>query len=470
MKLSSIEIENYRCFENLTVKLEDDVTVFVGINGSGKSAVLDAIAVALWQIVQANLVWANGQRTYQYRVKQRATLSDSDVRIPSEFDTNARRAPRVGPLDAMQLTVEYAGYRPLRLPGIVEGPIRWTGRQSYRGRNGSRRPKLTTSSEIGDGLRLYFENLWEEIRQEPGANIPLPAVAYYRATRRVSGMPPLGDLFRDVYQRESSYADALDAGTSYAETCLWLYVAENAALRDQSDRGQWGARVVQTISEVIGTAIGNVSKVGFDGTPPELIATLNGTSGGHQLALEQLSDGYRNMIALIIDFARRLAVANPNSPEPLKEPGIMLIDEIELHLHPGWQQTIIPRLRAAFPNTQLIATTHSPQVISTLHRNQVRLLSEDHTIIPLPDDVGTYGVESSQALERVLGVHSRPRQGVTSVKVLDDYLRMIEEGHGTSERAVELRESLERDMGRSEPALIRADMRIRQLKILGAKQ
>ncbi|HML30919.1 MAG TPA: AAA family ATPase, partial [Hyphomicrobium sp.] len=68
------------------------------------------------------------------------------------------------------------------------------------------------------------------------------------------------------------------------------------------------------------------------------------------LEVAQLSDGYRTLLAVVLDFARRLVQANPSFPNPLEAPGILLIDEIELHLHPRWQQTIIPSLQSAFPN------------------------------------------------------------------------------------------------------------------------
>ncbi len=116
------------------------------------------------------------------------------------------------------------------------------------------------------------------------------------------------------------------------------------------------------------------------------------------MELSQLSDGYRNMLALFLDFGRRLVQANPTWPNPLEAPGILLIDEIELHLHPRWQQSVIPSLRSAFPDTQLIVSTHSPAVLTTVLREHIRLLASDHQFERLPDDVGTYGAENSRVL------------------------------------------------------------------------
>jgi predicted ATP-binding protein involved in virulence len=184
--------------------------------------------------------------------------------------------------------------------------------------------------------------------------------------------------------------------------------------------------------------------------------------------LIQLSDGYRNLLALVLDFARRLAQAHPNWPNPLEAPGILLIDEIELHLHPKWQQTVIPNLRAAFPNTQIIAATHSPEVLTTVRRENIHLLGSDHALEQMPADVGTFGAESSRVLQEVFAAYPRPQQ-IETVQQLDEYLALVESRQQDSDRGRELRAALESALGRSDPDLLRADVRISQLKVLGGK-
>ena len=215
----------------------------------------------------------------------------------------------------------------------------------------------------------------------------------------------------------------------------------------------------------------DVEQVFFDDSPPRLKVAFATSHGSPQvLELEQLSDGYRNLLAVILDFARRLAQAHPNWDTPLEAPGILLIDEIELHLHPGWQQSVIPNLRKVFPNTQLIVATHSPQVLTTVRKEQVRCLTAQHDLEPLPADIGTYGTESSYALEMVFGVHTRPKKTVETVGKLEEYLRLVEARQYASEEAQKLRAELEADLGTSDPGLTRADMRIRQLEILAKRR
>ena len=145
-----------------------------------------------------------------------------------------------------------------------------------------------------------------------------------------------------------------------------------------------------------------------------------------------------------------------------------MIDEVELHLHPGWQQRVIPDLLEVFPNTQLIIRTHSPQVLTTIRREHVHFLTAEHKLEPLPDEVGTYGAESGHVDESVFGVHTRPRT-VETVDKLHIYLRMIEDRKHQTDKAKILRSELENDLGSSDPTLKTADMRIRQLTFWGKR-
>ncbi len=126
---------------------------------------------------------------------------------------------------------------------------------------------------------------------------------------------------------------------------------------------------------------------------------------GSPLFLDQLSDGERNLIALSADVARRLAIANPGRPDPLHAEVIVLIDEIELHLHPGLQREVLPRLRATFPNAQFVVSTHSPQVLSSVSGSDVRVL-EHFEVRPLQRE--TWRRDTNRILEAVFGDPGRP--------------------------------------------------------------
>ena len=466
MKLSKVEITYFRCFESLAVDLQPDTNVIVGANGAGKSSVLDAIAIALYELVAAN--GGGGKRQ---RNRQCTALQPTDIYVdPIANDSVIGRKSFVQVRATAMNHYPVAGF-PEKTPTEQPAMIEWTQHVVYH-------PPNSFSYDTGASDRLsplsrYFDAIWQEIRaSEPKALIPLPMVAYYRARRRINGMPELGDIFKSEPSRTEAFSNALDAGASFTSMCQWLYLRENEELRARvNSQGVESAKFsdLHAVRQALKHTIEGVERVYFDGSPPRLMIDLKTPDEALRvLELAQLSDGYRNLIALVLDYARRLVQANQNWPKPLEAPGILLIDEIELHLHPRWQQTVIPNLRSAFPNTQLIVTTHSPAVLTTVRREHIRILGSDHRFESLPEDVGTYGAENSRVLAEVFGTHPRP-QHVETVDKLRTYLRLIEERQHDTEEAQRLKSELESALGKSDPDLQRADLRIRQIGALGKK-
>ncbi len=462
MKLAKIDITYFRCFESLAVKLHPDINVIVGANGAGKSSILDAIAIALYEIVAANGGGGKSQRKMQG-----AALLLTDIYLdPLEKDPLLGRKSFVQ-VRAMASDYYYIDENSFKTLLDEESVLEWTEHITYRP------PTIfsydTSTSERVSELHRYITHLWEEIRKSPQALIPLPVVAYYRATRRMGGMHELGDIFKLDLARDKAFVSALDAGANFTAMCQWFYLRENAELRaninaQNGDSNEFAD--LRAVRQALKLTIEGPERVYFDGSPPRLMVEIrefDGTLRAFELA--QLSDGYRNLLGLVLDFARRLAQANPNWPNPLEAPGILLIDEIELHLHPRWQQQVIPALRAAFPNTQLIVSTHSPAVLTTVRREHIKLLGADHQFEQIPNDVGTYGADNSRVLAEVFGTYSRP-QNIDTVQQLAEYWQAVEAQKHDTVQAKALRQELESALGTSDPDLLRADLRIKQLQFL----
>ena len=182
-----------------------------------------------------------------------------------------------------------------------------------------------------------------------------------------------------------------------------------------------------------------------------------------KLELDQLSDGQRAVLALAADLAWRMAQGNPHLEDPLASEAIVLIDEVELHLHPSWQQRILNDLQRTFRNAQFIVSTHSPQVLTTVEpEHVVELARKDGRIVAGSAAGWTYGAEAGDVLSVVMGVDERPVNDFTEALAL--YRRLVSEGQGESEKAVELRATLER-LSPDDPALARADLEIRQRRL-----
>jgi hypothetical protein len=138
-------------------------------------------------------------------------------------------------------------------------------------------------------------------------------------------------------------------------------------------------------------------------------AALTGAEAAQVLPVSKLSDGYKNTLNIVADIAYRAALLNPNLGAVVLQqtPGVVLIDEIDLHLHPKWQALILSDLRQIFPCMQFIVTTHAPSVVSSVDKAHLRLLSRDAHQAAKPG-VQTYGKDASSVLLAVMGANERP--------------------------------------------------------------
>lgn len=184
--------------------------------------------------------------------------------------------------------------------------------------------------------------------------------------------------------------------------------------------------------------------------------------GNEQFNLDQLSQGEKSLITLIGDIARRLAIANSHSEDPLKESGIILIDEIDLHLHPSWQRLMIPQLTNIFPNCQFIVSTHSPQVVSHTRPESLFLLKNDKAKLTYNKATESYGKNTDRILEDLLGVDARPTKEKRAINKL---YRLIEENK-LDEAKKEI-ENLNKIIIGGDPELVKAEVLIKRKEIIG---
>jgi len=181
------------------------------------------------------------------------------------------------------------------------------------------------------------------------------------------------------------------------------------------------------------------------------------TNHNREMKISQLSDGLKILVFMVSDIAHRLAIANP-ATAPLQGRGIVLIDEIELHLHPRWQREVLPSLRETFPYIQFIVTTHSPQVLSTIRRENIYGISEGKLQRPSGD---SFGRDSGSILEEIMSDKKSP-----IAEMAGQYFRLIERNKHDCTEAAELREEIEKKTTSQNPVLIQADSFIRRKKML----
>ena len=197
--------------------------------------------------------------------------------------------------------------------------------------------------------------------------------------------------------RFDGYRDCLNS--TIQETALIDWIRDQSTVSIHAPRDTVALGVVKN---AITRCMEGAKSVYYDGRYKDLVVLLD--QHGPQL-FKNLSDGQRIMLTLVGDLASRATILNPHLETAAlqKTPGIVLVDELDLHLHPKWQRRVIHDLKATFPSLQFIASTHSPQLIGEAQPEEIRLLDGDETSVP----PRSFGIDSSRVLEEVMGTRSR---------------------------------------------------------------
>ncbi|MEQ1528994.1 MAG: AAA family ATPase, partial [Methylococcales bacterium] len=272
----------------------------------------------------------------------------------------------------------------------------------------------------------------------------------------------------DFYMRLFAYRDCLDPASSYKsfeDWFIWIFESyrEDQIKQAEADLpspidSEWKATiraVQQAINDVLQEETGWHDSEYSISHEKSLI--LNHNQNG-KLKVEQLSDGIRGILAMVGDIAYRCIKLNPHlGLNAAKEStGIVMIDEVDMHLHPSWQQTILGGLTQAFPKIQFIVTTHSPQVISTVSSHQIRILDGDKVYSA---EAGTKGAEASRILKRIFEVEPRPQQD-PNTQLLNQYLDLVYADRWNNQEALAKRKQLDAIYQNNEPELTKADLYI----------
>ena len=404
MKLASVEIENYRAIDSLDLPLDPQMTVLFGPNGCGKTSVLTAIAMALA---------VGAESDYQRLALDRRVGAANDpvirlrgARSPEDEGSGQRRSV------VLHVLTEQMPAYPLSIP--LKHDIS---------------PWELASLGMGVPLARFYD-----INR---------AVVSSLTGREVGSKPDYEQLFEWFHAME------------YRELRARRETGRDEEIGDLSAVRTAICRMLQGVSD---------PRVGMS-DPPRLVVSREGSGSETTLAFEQLSDGYRGVLALAADIARHLARgAAGESTNALHREVVVLIDEIELHLHPAWQQRILTDLTRTFPNAQFIVSTHSPQVLTTVHpKHIVELAIEDGRVVAGAPPISTYGAEAGYVLSGLMGVDQRPDNEFTTL--LAQYMSLIADDRGETDEAVGMRTRLER-LGPGDPALDRADFEIRRRGVL----
>jgi len=391
MKLISINLENYRGVHCLEMPLDNKLTVLTGSNGSGKTTILDAVAILLsWITARTRSLKGSGR-----------SLSEKQIQ-------NGMKAAKISAV------------------GATPQPIHW---QLVKVRPGQKVDITTDMTELKKFILQLRDNITES---DELCSIPL--FAYYPVNRAVLDIP-LRIRIAHNFQLLEAWDNSLTSAANFKAFFEWFRQREDLEnenrtyLESQNKPEGWEFpdRQLNAVRHALSEFLPEFSDFKVRRKPLRMTVFKK----GEELNVEQLSEGEKCMIALVGDLARRLAIANPTSSSPLAGDGIILIDEFDLHLHPLWQRWMLRLLPQIFTNCQFIVTTHSPQAIGEVNAEQLRVLYRNkENQICFKQPAQSYGLSSDEILDEIMLEEGQEEQLARTPKVnqaLHEICKLIDE-------------------------------------------
>lgn len=427
LNIEKLRLRDYRCFESIDIDFHPALTVLIASNGAGKTSILDAIAVAFGPYVGAFDEGAG------------AHFGPNDIRLSRVRETASSEmeyAPK-------GVRLEATGY----IPGSDNALIGDLSTSWSRSLAGPVKAKTT----IKDAKELidYGKRQQEAVRTQ-GVDTVLPLLAYY-GTGRLWQQKKLTDAKLPRTSRTVAYADCLDPASSYKAFVAWFRYwnlnAKEARISAQEHGKPYTPTefdgYIRSVSDAVNTclAVAEWKDISYSFSRDALVAhhAIHG-----ELPVELLSDGIRNMIGMVADIAFRATKLNPQLGHAAarRTPGVVLIDEVDMHLHPEWQQVVLQSLTSAFPELQFIVTTHSPQVLTTVPRENIRIVELDDAgyRVRVPD-FSPLAHESGDALAKVMGTHREPPLPLQ--ESIRQFEQLVRTGQETSPDAQQLKAVLD---------------------------
>ena len=427
MKLKKITLTNFRSYENFEINFNTKLNVIVAENGAGKTTILDAIAIGY------------GAMLTRFPKVKGKTFEESDLK----FDNENRLSP----------------YMRIKLESYND--IIWDRTQA---RNKSKAVKKLIPEAIGLAqLHEFIDGMVESEYEQGYVGYEMPLVMYYGTSRAVLKSPMRKRNFKKDFSRYEALTGSIEAYTNFTRLFQWfdaMQIEENQEIKDRRDF-DYKLPALEAVRRAIEVMLPEMVNPQIKRSPLRFVIDKIVEGKNVTFRVDQLSDGYKTILAMVMDISARMAEANPHLEENSNNSeALIMIDEVDLHLHPRWQQTILIDLQKAFPNAQFIVTTHSPQVLTTVESSNIQIIS-DLKLYSAP--LGTEGAEASRILKRVFGVDLRPPQNSITIK-LNRYLDFVYDDKWELEEALHLREELDTIFGGEEPVLTEADLYIENRK------
>jgi len=405
MIVTRLKLTNVRAVEAAEFSFKPGFNIIVGVNGAGKTTALEALAVCLAAVTRhVNHLRGpiHGFTAADIRASTDALTVESDVTFGKQPYTYLVHQPRTA-------AVPQSGKEGKPREQTMDTPSKATF--------------------VGDTPPVA-----------DGNTMPRPLAVLFSTRRAVPS-----DRAPTKSAVAGGHAAAFAEAFSPRELRLGEFAAWMRAQTALSGESPSAARVLDAFKQVVQRFLPGYGNMrASDDANPQLLIERKGV----EIPVRQLSDGERGALALVLDLTRRLAQANPNLEDPAaKGPGVVLIDEVDLHLHPKWQREIVRNLPAAFPSLQFIASTHSPQVIGEVDHERIQIMGRGRVFSP----THSLGVDSSRVLEEIMDAPSRDPEVQAQ---LDDISKKVADKNLAE--AEKLVNALSVKLGENDPEVVRA--------------
>lgn len=358
MKIHKFQIKNFKGFANITFALNEQMTIFIGDNAKGKTSVLDALAISIGSFL----------RGIDIAKAEARSVDKSEIRVVT-IDGQPRP----------QLPVEITAYGTVNDKEIKNG---WT-RALEKISN-----KTTTTFVKARNIEKEASDMLAQSRSRGG--VTFPVIAYHGTGRLWAEHGEKKAAFKKQDEGVSiAYANCLSPKSSSKEFLSWYKTFEDEVRKFDGENDKLFLEIFNKC--IVSMMPGDKwQDIAYSFKEDDLIGIFEMPNGNKEkLLFSQLSDGYRNVIGMVADIAYRCIKLNPHLKENAIKatPGVVLIDELDLHLHPNWQRRIVRDLKNAFPLIQFVATTHSPFIVQSVEQSELINLDNDEWQAVEPDSL-----------------------------------------------------------------------------------
>lgn len=435
MEIKKLTLNNLGRFENLEVDFapsednQSNVTVFIGNNGAGKTSILDALATSLsWFVARLRTEKGSGHAIDELYIIDNAPAASITLQLSDDIQTDSeaallsyqwtlvkarkgRKSDKSSNLSQLSKLVDsyrqqltdndsaslpLIAYYPVER-SVLDIPLKIRNKHNFDQIDG-----YDSALNQGVDFRRFFEWFREREDIENEERIRYRENSWSEQMQEIKRREELTEIYKqkaEEWAKRKLEIMGVEQEIKYAEelTSLLEEVIEfRTSFKDLDnvDDNQIGDKQLNAVRTAITAFMPDLRNIRVQ-RKPRLHMAID--KNGKSLNVMQLSQGEKSLMALVGDIARRLAMMNPGLDNPLHGDGIILIDEVDMHLHPSWQRNLVQRFTDTFPKCQIVLSTHSPLVISDQKDILVYLLNEGEIIVLPPlygEDVNTVLLEA----------------------------------------------------------------------------